>query len=467
MKNFKLPDTLVLIFSFVIMAALLTWILPGGNYDRVEKDGRSLLVPESYQTVENVPQDLSAILQAPVRGFMKGADVIAFIFFVGGAFVLIQKTGALDALIYQTAFAHKKYKIIQITIIPLMMIIFSLFGSVFGMSEEIIPFILLFVPLAISLGYDSIVGVAIPFVGAGAGFASAFINPFTVGIAQSVAELPPGSGFVYRIIVWGIVTLVAIVYVLRYCKKIKQNPRLSPVYNIDEYWRNRAELGVGNTIKIKMSNQHILILIIFTLAIALLIFGVWKFEWFVIQIAALFFGTGIMIGIVSSLKMSEIANAFVDGAKEMMKVAFIISLAYGILIICSDGRILDTMLHSVSGWISGTEKILAAQMMFVVQSVINVFIPSGSGQAALVMPIMAPLSDLLGVTRQTAVLAFQMGDGFTNLIIPTSGVTMGVLGIARIPYEKWFSWMWPLQIIFFVLALFLLIPPVLINWGPF
>jgi len=260
---------------------------------------------------------------------------------------------------------------------------------------------------------------------------------------------------------------VAIVYVLRYCKKIKQNPRLSPVYNIDEYWRNRAELGVGNTIKIKMSNQHILILIIFTLAIALLIFGVWKFEWFVIQIAALFFGTGIMIGIVSSLKMSEIANAFVDGAKEMMKVAFIISLAYGILIICSDGRILDTMLHSVSGWISGTEKILAAQMMFVVQSVINVFIPSGSGQAALVMPIMAPLSDLLGVTRQTAVLAFQMGDGFTNLIIPTSGVTMGVLGIARIPYEKWFSWMWPLQIIFFVLALFLLIPPVLINWGPF
>ncbi len=467
MKNFKLPDTLVLIFTFVIMAAVLTWILPGGNYDRIEKGGRSLLVPESYQTVENVPQGLSDVLKAPIRGFVDAAEIIAFIFFVGGAFVLIQKTGALDALILRIVSAHKKSKFIRITLIPLTMVVFSTFGAVFGMSEEIIPFILIFVPLAISLGYDSIMGVSIPFVGAGAGFAGAYLNPFTVGIAQGIAELPPFSGWEYRLVVWLAATLAAIFFVLWYGRKIKKNPQASPVYKIDEYWRKRAIGSDDQNADATLSSRHLLILIIFLAAIVLLILGVSLAGWFIIEIAALFLGTAVLIGLVSSLTVNEIAEALLAGAKEMMRVAFIIALARAILVICLDGKILDTILREVSGWIGGTRPVIAAQMMFIVQSVINVFIPSGSGQAALVMPIMSPLSDLLHVTRQTAVLAFQMGDGFTNLIIPTSGVTMGVLGIARIPYEKWFSWMWPLQIIFFVLALLLLIPPVLINWGPF
>ena len=467
MKKIKLPDTLVFIFSFVLMAAALTWVLPGGHYERVLKAGRSLLLPESYKTINHIPQGLSAILKAPVRGFIDASEIIAFIFFVGGAFVLIQKTGALDALIQKIVSAHQRSKIVQRAFIPLTMIVFSTFGSVFGMSEEIIPFILIFVPLAISLGYDSIVGVAIPFVGAGAGFAGAYLNPFTIGIAQGIAELPPFSGWEYRIAVWCVVTAAAVVFVLWYAAKIKKKPQKSPVFEIDGYWREQILLQEGEGENGRLDSRHLIILIVFSLAIVLLIMGVSLAGWYITEIAALFLGSAIVIGLISRLTLSEIAGALVEGAREMVRVAFIIALARAILIIARDGRILDSILHGLSGLIGGAQPVFAAQMMFVVQSVVNFFIPSGSGQAALVMPIMAPLSDLLHVTRQTAVLAFQMGDGFTNLIIPTSGVTMGVLGVARIPYEKWFSWLWPLQVLFFILALLLLIPPVLLNWGPF
>ena len=206
LKNLKLPDTLVLIFSIMLLVAILTWILPGGSYERQAINGREILIPDSYKEVQNVPQELGAVLMAPIKGFIEASQIIAFVLIVGGAFVVIQKTGAVDALIYKIAESHDHSKAIRFLLIPLLMLIFSLFGSVFGMSEEVIPFILIFVPLAISLGYDSIVGVAIPFVGAGAGFAGAFINPFTIGIAQGIAELPPLSGMIYRIICWLIVS---------------------------------------------------------------------------------------------------------------------------------------------------------------------------------------------------------------------------------------------------------------------
>ncbi len=467
LKKFKVPNTLVLIFSIMMVAAVLTWFVPGGQYERQEKEGRELLVPESYQTVPNEPQGLSALLQAPIRGFIDGSQIIAFILIVGGAFIVIQRTGAVDALIRRIARAHAQSRLIQIILIPLVMLIFSLFGSVFGMSEEVIPFILIFVPLAVSLGYDSIVGVAMPFVGAGAGFAGAFLNPFTIGIAQGIAELPPFSGMIYRIIIWVIVTTVAVTFVVIYARRIKRNPQKSITHDIDEHWREHVRNNHDSDENTELSRRHATILSIFGLGILLLIVGVVGFEWYINEIAALFFGLGIAIGLVSHMNLNQLAEAFMEGARELVGVAFIIAFARSILIIASDGQIIDSILHGLSTLVSGTHPIIAAQLMFVVQSMINIFVPSGSGQAALVMPIMAPLSDLLGLTRQTAVLAYQMGDGFTNLIIPTSAVTMGVLGVAKIPYEKWFRWMLPLQVILFTLALLLLIPPVLMGWGPF
>ena len=213
--------------------------------------------------------------------------------------------------------------------------------------------------------------------------------------------------------------------------------------------------------------QHKAILLLFALSIIALIIGVIYFGWYIKEIAALFLGLGLLAGIISHLNANEIGAAFVEGAAQLVNVAFIIALAHSILIIATDGRIIDAILFHLSGLIRGIHPVISAQLMFLVQSMINVLVPSGSGQAALSMPIMAPLSDILGLTRQTAVLAFQFGDGFTNLIIPTSGVTMGVLGLARIPFQKWFVWMLPLMIILFVAGMIMLIPPVLTNWGPF
>jgi len=464
MKQIKIPHTLVLIFGIILLMAILTWIVPGGQYDRKDVDGRTMLVPDSFIEVESDPQGLGAVLKAPLTGFVQAANIIAFILIVGGAFSIIQATGTIDALIGTITRAHKKSKIIRMGLIPILMFLFSFFGAVFGMSEEVIPFIMIFVPLAISLGYDSIVGAAIPFVGAGLGFAGAFLNPFTIGIAQGIAELPPFSGIIYRIIVWFIITIVGVYLISRYAKKISHNPEKSPVYELDEYWRKKQ----SNIDDISgMEFSHRLILVLFLGTIVFLIFGVLYLKWYISEIAALFFGLGILVGLLGRLNFSKMASSFVDGAKDLVLVAFVVAFARAILVVATDGQIIDTILHGLSGMISSIHPIFAGQMMFFVQMCINFLVPSGSGQAALTMPIMAPLSDLVGVTRQTAVLAFQFGDGFTNLIIPTSGITMGVLGIARIPWEKWARWIIPFEIILFILGLTLLIPPVLLNWGPF
>ena len=255
-----------------------------------------------------------------------------------------------------------------------------------------------------------------------------------------------------------------------YANRIRKDPKLSRMYEIDKYWRDHIPKANKKADSKKMSRTHLLILIIFAFGMIGLILGVEYLGWYINEISALFLGLALAIGIISHLSMSDIARGFADGARDLVKIAFIIALARSILIIASDGQIIDSILHGLSELVSGAHPLFAAQLMLMVQSIINVFnffVISASGQAALTMPIMAPLSDLLGVTRQTAVLAFQFGDGFTNLIIPTSGVTMGVLGMARIPYEKWFGWMWPLLIIFFIVSFILLIPPVLIHWGPF
>ena len=467
-KTFRLktPNTLVIIFIIMAVTAALTWIIPGGQFERAVVNGREVVVGDSYRPVAHVPQGIGALLVAPIRGFIEAVQIIAFIFIVGGAFNVLQNTGALDAFIKRVVRAQDKYPFIRKLIIPVFMLIFSFFGSLFGMSEEVLPFVLIFVPLAVSLGYDSIVGTAIPFVGAAVGFASAFVNPFTLGIAQGIAELPPLSGMGYRLICWALFTLLAIVFVQLYANRIKQNPQKSPMFKLDSHWREHIQNNDSQSGVSGFSAAHKWILAIFSLSMILLVIGVMQWGWYINEIAGLFFGMALIVGLISHLSANQIAERFVAGAKDFMNVAFIIASARSILIIASDGQIMDTILYSVSHIVRGTHAVFAAQLMFLAQSVINVFIPSGSGQAALMMPIMTPLSDIIGVTRQTAVLAFQMGDGLTNMIIPTSGVTMGVLGLARIPFEKWFVWMLPLMAVFFIMALLLLIPPVLINWGP-
>jgi len=462
-KNIKSPNTYFLIFMLIILTAILTYLLPGGEYQFIESSGRKIIDPDSFKPIASHPQGLMAIFQAPIKGFIEAAQIIGFVLLVGGAFSVLQKTETIDVAIQVLARAHEHSTLIRKSIIPVFMIIFSLAGAVFGMSEEVIPFVLLFIPLALALGYDTVTGVAIPFVGAAAGFAAAFINPFTLGVAQGIAQLPPLSGFSYRFFCWSITTAAAILFVQRYALKIKSQPQKSITYQQDQQRKKKLHLELVNK-SLTLDVRHKTILIIFTLSMALLVAGVMINQWYINEIAALFVATGILVGMVGRLSVDEITNGFIKGARDLVGTAFVIALARGILVIAQDGKIIGTILHGLASTIKGVHPIIASQLMFFVQTLINFFIPSGSGQAALTIPIMAPLSDLLGVSRQTAVLAFQFGDGFSNLVIPTSAVTMGILSLAGIPYDKWIKWILPLEIIFIVLSCLLLIPPFFVNW---
>lgn len=459
----RTPNTYFILSSIVVLMAVLTWIIPAGVYNTIIVNGRELVDGGSFHFVDSSPQNFYDVLIAPIRGFVESSLIIALILFVGGAFGVFQKTGAVDAAIIAIAKAHSKSKVIRILLIPILVTIFSTAGSIWGMSEEIIPFILFFVPLALVLGYDTITGLAIPFVGAGVGFAGAFLNPFTLGIAQGIADLPLFSGITYRIFVWAIITTTAILFIMRYAKKVKQNPEISITYESDKKKRSNLHIDDFDNHE-SMDKKHKLVLLTFIIGIAVLIYGVLRYGWYMEEIGALFIITGLAVAVAGRLTIKETTDSFLDGAKNLVGTALVVAFARAILVIASDGKVIDTILYSMSSLISDFHPIISSQVMFIVQSLLNFFVPSGSGQAALTMPIMAPLGDLVGVSRQTAVLAFQFGDGFTNMIIPTSAVTMGVLALAEVPWEKWARWLIPLQLILFLIGLLLLIPPYFLNW---
>jgi len=460
----KVPNTYLLIFSLLVLIAAMTWIIPGGEYERTTMNGREVVVQNSFKYVDSNPQGFFDLFVSPLKGFVEAGLIIGFVLIVGGAFNVLARTQAIDSLINKLAKAHKNSKTLRTMFIPVLLLMFSLGGATFGMNEEIIPFVLIIVPICLALGYDSIVGVAIPLVGAHVGFASAFLNPFNVGIAQGIAEVPLFSGIGYRVICWIISTIVAILFLLYYVRKISKNPEASPTYKEDNERRKNEHFDHIYNNDNHFSLKHKLVLLTFALSLLMLVVGVVELEWFIEEIAAMFFIMGILVGIIGGLKSEELIKAFIDGAKDLVGTAFIIALARATLVISRDGHIIDTILYGLAPLIESSSPIFASQKMFVVQAIINFFVHSGSGQAALTMPIMAPLSDLAGVSRQTAILAFQLGE-YTNIIIPTSAVTMGALSMARVPWDKWAKWVLPLLIIFFILGFLLLIPPNLMGWS--
>lgn len=459
----KVPNTYLLIFSLLVLIAAMTWVIPGGQYERTTLNGREVVVQNSFKYVENEPQGLFAIFIAPLKGFVEAGMIIGFILLVGGAFNVLAKTDAINSFINKLARAHRNSSTLRKLFVPVLIFMFSIGGATFGMNEEIIPFVLIIVPICLALGYDSIVGVAIPLVGAHIGFASAFLNPFNVGIAQGIADVPVFSGIGYRVICWLVSTFVAILFVLFYLKRLEKNPEISPTFKEDSERKKTEHFDHIYNNNSHFSLRHKIVLLTFVLSLIMLVVGVIKFEWFIEEISAMFFIMGIAVGVIGGLKSDEIIRGFLDGAKDLVGTAIIVALARATLVISRDGQIIDTILYGLSPFIESSSSIFASQKMFIVQAIINFFVHSGSGQAALTMPIMAPLADLASVSRQTAILAFQFGE-YTNIIIPTSAVTMGALSMARVPWERWAKWVLPLQIILMLLGLLLLIPPNLVGW---
>jgi uncharacterized ion transporter superfamily protein YfcC len=458
----RMPNTFVLLFAILALIALATWFVPGGKYDTHLVNGKQLVDPATFHYVASSPQGLVALMKAPIKGFVEAAQIIGFVLIVGGAFAVVQRTEAIDTAIRSIARAHEHSALVRATIIPVFVTLFSLGGATFGMNEEVIPFILIFVPLALALGYDTVTGVSIPFLGSQVGFGAAFLNPFNVGIAQGIAGVPVFSGMGYRLIVWAAATFVTIAFLMWYAARVKRNPALSPTFVLDQAKRQEHPVAIASTDR--MTSRHASVLAIFALTLGAMVIGVVKYDWFIDEIAALFLTMAIVVGLVGRLAPDNWVASFMQGAKDLAPTALVIAIARATMIIARDAHIIDTMLHALMPLVASSHPVFAAQKMYLIQSVINFFIHSGSGQAALTMPIMAPLADLVGVTRQTAILAFQLGELSTPMI-PTSGITVGVLALARVPWLTWAKWMIPLQLIYLALALLLLVPPCLMGWS--
>jgi len=532
LKNKKIPHTYVIIFYIIVFAAILTWFVPGGEFKRqtklVNNVEQTIIVENSFQEIESQPQTWE-IFAALFKGFVDKADIIVFILMIGGAFWIMNESKAIDVGIMSfLRFSRKLERIkfirflgIDNIIMTLIMLIFSIFGATFGMSEETIAFIIILVPLAISMGYDSITGVCLVFVAAGLGFAGALLNPFTIGIAQGLSDIPLFSGIEYRMFSWVVINIIGIIFILRYARKVKKNPKHSPVYEEDEYWRKKGNSDIENIIyhtpksawvafglllavlilfsfifptsELKVGNSsatfyiipittvlfaimgffslkksvHFFILTLLGFTIIYLIVGVMGYGWYVMEIATLFFAMGLLAGIAMNKSPNNIVKLFLDGVKDIMSAALVVGLAGGILMILQEGKIIDSILYYISNGMKDFGRVASVGVMYAIQTVINIIIPSGSAKAALTMPIMAPFSDIIGVSRQATVMAFQFGDGFTNMITPTSGVLIGVLEVAKIPYEKWVKWITPFMIILMILGFLLLIPTVTMNLNGF
>lgn len=462
-KRFKIPHTYVMLFSVMLIMAILTYIIPAGEFDRYhdEATDRTLVDSESFHQVERNPTKPFDLVKAVPKGMEESAQIIFFIFIVGGSFQIITATGTIESGIGNLA---KKLDGKEKIMIPVFVLIFSIGGFTFGMSEEVIVFVPIGIALARALGFDAITGTAMISLGAASGFSAAVMNPFTIGVAQGIAELPLFSGAALRIVVLIVMLMITSIYIIRYGEKVKKDPSASVVRDL-EIEEKGKNIDINNLTT--MTLKHKLILLIVSLGFITLGIGVFKFDWYIVEIGSTFLAMGILSGLVGGLGPSKVAEEFVEGAKGIVFGALVVGVARGILVVMTEGMIMDTLVYSLSNLIKILPRSIAVFGMYIVQIIINFFIPSGSGQAAVTMPIMTPLADLLGITRQTAVLAFQFGDAFTNSIIPTSGSLMACLSIGNIPYEKWFKFIWPLMVIWLGVGGVFLVIANAISYGPF
>ncbi len=463
-RTFKIPHTYVLISCIIIIAALLTHIVPAGEYARIEdpNTGKTVVDPNSFTKVEGNPVNPFEVLSAVPRGMMAAAQITFFIFIVAGSFQIITSTGAIEAGIYKVASMLRGKEQL---LIPIFMFIFSLTGAFLGFAEENIVFIPVAISLARALGYDAIVGMSLVTLGGAVGFNSGIMNPFTVGIAQGIAELPLFSGIGLRIIIWIVFLSVSVYYVMRYAKKIKDRPELSIIADVE--LEERKNKTVDLTEEKTLSPSHYLVFLTLAAGLAIIVYGVYEFGWYINEIAAVFLGMGLISGAIGRINPNQMAQEFINGARGIIFGALVVGIARTILIVLQDGIILDSIIYGLASVISGLPKTLSAVGMFIVQSLINFVIPSGSGQAATTMPIMVPLADILGLTRQTAVLAFHFGDGFSNTFTPTASTLMASLSIAKISYDKWLKYYGKLFLIWALMGAVFMVIAVIINYGPF
>ncbi len=441
-KAFKMPHTLVIILAAVV----LTWLIPSGEYVRVEDaaTGKKLIDPSSFHLVESTPVTPWAIMDYVVTGFSKSIDLILVILFAGGAFHMVTESGALQASVAKVArrFSSRLY-----IFIPILTLVFTAIGTSQGVNL-FIPFVPITLMLSYALGLDSIVGVGIILLGGAIGFSTGTLQINTTLVAQEIAGLQPYSGIGYRFVCLVVFYVITNAYLIRYAMKIQKDPQLSPMYELDQQneMKNNADLDSFGT----MTWRRWAILAVVVGALGLIVYGGLNLDWEMANFAAMFLWLMVIVGLLDKKGPSAIAKGLVVGCKTMLGAALIIGLARAIAAVLSAGGIIDTIVYAMAGVLNVVPSFLQAPVMFLLNIVINCFITSGSGQAAVVMPLFLPVADLVGMTRQTAILAFNFGDGFCNYVLPTSTALMGLIGAANVPYDKWMKFMWKLFLIWCV-----------------
>lgn len=455
-KRFVFPHTYAIILAIIAFATALTYVVPAGEFatETREVNGveRTLVVDGSYERVDPAPVSVFEMFQAIPNGLVAGSQIVFYIFLVAGAFAVVRETGAIEGLVSKLIKTFGKRDQL---LIPVLMTTFSILGFTVGMAEEAIVFVPIVIAIMWSFGYDRITGAAIVILGAAAGFSGGMFNPFTVGIAQGIAEVQLFSGWQFRLVPYLFFLTAAIVFVMRYAAKVRAAPERSVVAALERERLSETGPDGGGPAELdlqKLTPRHTAVLLLLAGAIGLNMFGIFSYGWFLVEMTAVFIILALVAGLVGGLGVNGTFDAFIDGMKGIVFGAIIVGFARAILVVLEDGVIIHTILEWLAGLVSVLPGALIAVGMFVVQLVLNLFIPSGSGQAATTMPIMAPLSDLVGVDRQVAVLAFQYGDGLSNSIIPTSAALLASLAIAGIPYEKWVKFLWPLTLTWVAIA---------------
>ena len=447
----RFPDSLVLLFSLIVAAQLVTYLLPAGEFDR---DGRQV-VPGSYHPVDADSLPPLTFLTAIPEGLAAAQDIIFFVFVIGGVIGVIRATGAIDALI-GAAIHHLSAR--PAALVAGMVLLFAVGSSTIGMAEEYMPFVPILVTMCLALRMDAVVAVGIIYIGAGVGYACAALNPFTVLIAQDIAGVELASGQGVRWVLLVVCAGVGIDHILRYVRRVQRDPSQSLVHDVD------YSTGFRMPDDVRFTRRRVSVVVLFVAAVGLFVYGVAAWEWYLTELTAVFLALALAAAAVTQLGPNSVAAEFCRGAAQLTKTALLNGFARTIQVVLTEGRVIDTVIEALAQPLQALPRSVSAVGMLAVQTVCNLFIPSGSGQAYVTMPIMAPLSDLTGLSRQVAVLAYQFGDGFTNMVVPTNALLMGILALAHIPYQRWIRFIGPLLVKLYVVAVLALLAAVQLGY---
>lgn len=468
----KFPSAYTILFGLIVAVAAATWFVPAGQYDREMSEalGKEVPIPGTYKTVEPNPQGFSDVVLAPIAGFFdpgtyeaRAIDVALFVLIIGGFLGIVTKTGAIDAGIERAMTAMQGR---EKWMIPILMALFAAGGTVYGMAEETLAFYGLIIPVMIAARYDALTGVAIIMLGAGVGTLGSTINPFATVIAANAAGIAFTDGILLRFVLLTLCWLACVVYVMRYAEKVRADPAASIVAdrraaNEAHFLKGRAVDAEGQTLDFTLTRK--VVLLVFVLAFALMIWGVSAGGWWMAEMSGLFIVAAILVGVIARMSEEDFTNTFVDGARNLLGVALVIGIARGIVVVMDAGKMTDTILFWAEGAVSGLPAIAFVNSMFGIEVALSFFVPSSSGLAVLTMPIVAPLADFAAVPRDLVVTAYQSASGLVNLINPTFAVVMGGLALGRVPYERWLRFMWPLLLILTVIIMSAISAATLLN----